>query len=1244
MQWILRLRVYAIVFLAVLLILSAVTFSVLRAALPYATGYKIEIQQEVSKLIGLPVEIGSIDATIHWFAPRLKLIGVTIRDEDDETALLDFKEAFVQLDVIASVLHRDFIVDDIGMIGADISIEKLSETEWSVQGLSFTREGSSEMPAALLYMLQNADYLLHDSRVFYKDHTGDKLNVVLNDVNIDVENNFNNHYLRLSMSLPDDYGQDLSIVANLKGNLDSLDGEIYLEAQQLNIKHWNQSFKLLPEYDIDAILDAELWLTLDEGNIKNITSQASANDLNVKNTITLKNWATGFLSTNIRYTQDNGLKTVTVSDFYFGERSAPVWPETVNLIAIEDDDGYSLSADYLNLTDLQQIAAVVLDEEQFSEFKKIWAYNIQADVYNLSLTLLKDGIEKGAAESDATARKDRADKQLLDGLYLQASVNDFSIYDSENNIYLTGLDTSLLIEDGQVFLGLVSQDTQLRMPAVINKPLLANTLQGDITMTLDDAGWNLSSENVQLKNDHINTYSRLDVQVSTAGDIFLDVQTDFYDAYGKYANYYLPVSMMSETLVEWLTMAVTDGHVPAGQFILHGGLAQFPYDKRDGVFQAVFSANSVNMRFLEDWPLINNASGIIRFNNKSLQVKDLSAKTQRIKLFNGHAEIKDLLDAHLTVTTDAQAKNEVVQTYIWNSPLDDVLGNSMRLFQFSGDSKLNLKLDVPLEDDVVEVAIDGNLKFNKTGIYYPALGYEIKNLNGVINFTKDSIFADAMTAKIGNEKVMLSALTRDGRSGNEVVFHLDGKIPADYLLQHYDWIPDDWISGTPLWSLDLEVPYEPKDYLVHIKANSDLEGGVVKLSDKVNKLPTDKIQFSTEIDVLENNGLHVEAKADLIDVDVTTDGATADKATTDKATTASIKPGKAKTVNVFNLYAARNTGDMWNFDIDSAYIAGKGDFIEGVDNDTTVKLALEKLDLSALFYRKDENGAAADRSAQLSPDSFPQLDWRIKELYWDEWTVNDVVLKTDWNKHGMVISKFSLKGPAMTFNARGTWLKSWNNVQETVLEGAMTSSNFGDTLTGFGFERSIDHGKVKASFNAKWLAAPYVLSWTDMTGNAIFTMDKGEILEVEPGAGGRLLGLLNIFKLTNRLVFDFDDVTDKGFGFDRIKGEFEFDDGNGSLKSFNVSAPAADVNMFGSIGLLKHDYDLLMQVKPHTDTLTFAGGALLGGVVVGAGLALIQKVFDLGVLGHTVYSISGSWDNPEIKKIVEKTLDEEEDF
>ena len=110
-------------------------------------------------------------------------------------------------------------------------------------------------------------------------------------------------------------------------------------------------------------------------------------------------------------------------------------------------------------------------------------------------------------------------------------------------------------------------------------------------------------------------------------------------------------------------------------------------------------------------------------------------------------------------------------------------------------------------------------------------------------------------------------------------------------------------------------------------------------------------------------------------------------------------------------------------------------------------------------------------------------------------------------------------------------------------------------------------------------------------------------------------------------------MTKDGFAFDKIKGDFEFVKGDGSLNDVNVSAAAADVNIFGSIGMVRHDYGLLMRVKPHTDTLTLAGGTLLGGLVVGAGLAIAQKIFDVSIVGHSVYSVTGTWEEPIIEEI-----------
>lgn len=1252
--------------LAVLLISAAVTFSVLRAILPHATGYKSEIQSEISGLIDLPVEVDTIDAAIDWFSPRLRLIGVSVYDKNRRFPLFEFEEAFVELDVIASIMHGELIVDDVGLVGADLSIEKLSENEWSVQGVRFSGDGSSELPDSLIYMLQNSDYLLHSSNIYYRDNTGDKLTLNLIDVNIDVRNAYGYHDIRFSMNLPDDYGQYLAIVATLSGDLDEIDGDVYIEARQIKLDQWDRKFSIQDAFHVDADVDAELWIELDAGRIESLISRLSAIDVTVSNNSTSQSWQTGHLSTRLRYQTDDEKTVFNLSDLTFGDLKKSEWPVPVNLIAGKDEDSYYLSADFLRIGDLQAMVRVFLGEDALHSADRLKEYALQGDIYNLAFEssaswsdemLVKQGIiqveQKSSepveevsqqAQPDVTEPSSVTDvaaldaqqkasvqqpgevpaapadsqsifiKELQHNIDVQLTLEDLSVKAESAGVQLTGLDASLSLKSGAAEIELHSEDADLDFDELFRETIHTDTITGKVGVSFIDNSWQLRSERLQVSNQHIDTHTRFDIGLPDDGGILLDVQTDFYEAYGKYARHYLPVGVMSPALVDWLDMAVTSGYVPDGQFLLHGDFDDFPFDENEGVFQVMFSPQDVTMRFLEDWPPLTDVSGTVKFENRSLTVSDASGETMRAALNDGLATIVDLTDPYLTVETHAHADNEDAQQYIWGSPLDEVLGAAMNLFQISGSSDLDLRLDVPLGEADQEVTVDGRLVFIDSTLYYPALGYEITGLNSSIGFTKDSITSEASSAKILGEEVRIEATTREGESGREVVFQLDGDIGADYLLQTYDWIPASWITGRSQWSIAVEVPYQPQEYLVHIDAGSDMQGVGLNLSDKVQKQPDTKLPLSVGIDVLDEDGLHVDAN--FHDPDEIVDG----------------------TVKLLSVYAVRDTDKLWRFDIDSDYLAGKGSFTDGLDKSTVVSLDLDKADLYALLH-KDSTG----ESQPIKPNNFPSLDWRIKKLEYDDWMFNDVRLETDWNQHGMIINNLTLTGQAMTFAASGTWLTSWADKQETVLQGKMTSSNIGETLTGLGWQRSVDHASMTADFNARWSAEPYGLSWENMRGKSSFEMEKGEILEVEPGAGGRILGLLNIFKLTNRLVFDFDDVTRKGFGFDSIDGEFDFQEGDGTLKKFDVSAPAADVNMFGSIGLIKRDFGLLMRVKPHTDTLTFAGGALLGGVAVGAGLALIQKVFDLGVIGHNVYSITGSWDDPEIEKIVERTIGTEED-
>jgi uncharacterized protein YhdP len=1213
MQWILRFRVYAIISLAVMLISAAVLFSVLRSVLPHATGYKNEVQQEISKQIGLPVEIDSIDAAINWFSPRLKLIDVVIYDESGDVQIFNFEEAFVELDVVASILRNELIVDNVGLIGTDISIEKLSDSEWTVQGLKFTSTGTSELPEQFLYMLKNSDYLLHDSNIHFKDHTGKKLNIDLLDVNIDVENNFNNHDMAVSVILPEAYGRNLTVVASVRGDLDALSGDVYVEGTQLNLKQWNKKFNLSDLYQVDATVDVDLWVSIDNDDIKTLYTQFESTDFSILNKATKVSWNTDFISSNIRYVFDDEHWNIAVTDFYFGEQSKPDWPRHTDLLVSDDDNYFYLSAEFLRYIDVQKMASVFRGKDKLVDFSLLKDYKIQSDIYNLNLRLPKDMSEQA----------------LIDTLYLDMDIIDFSVNDAANSIQLSGLDSSIHYEEQQFVFNVLSENTDIYLWELFRGPLSASLIKGELTIDHNDDDWHVMSEQIQLKNNHINTFSRLDIRFSSSDDVFTDVQTNFYDADASNAKHYLPVGVMSPGLVSWIDMAVTEGYVPNGEFILHGGIKDFPFDNGEGIFQVLFSPEKVKMRFLQDWPVLKNTSAKITFNNKSLIVEDASGQTLDAKLFNGNAAIADLTDPYLTVSLNAESEVEEMQSYIWNSPLDEVLGDAMRLFQFGGMGDLKLNIELPLNKEDTDVTIDGHLNFVNSEIYYPTLDYELTNLNGVIDFTKDSIFADAIRAKIKGDSVLINAMTKNGSSGREVVFNMDGVITADYLLQYYQWIPDKWFSGKSRWAIDVEVPYQPKDYLIRIKAGTEFENVAIQMSDKVNKPSSDKLEFATVINVLDGNGIHVDAVANHV---------------TDSALV-SEQDKKLDQKDLLALSASRDENNLWSFNVESEYIEGRGEFSERLDKDTYVRLTLDRVDLHALFVV-----SGSDDTNDIQPGEFPPLDFSAKEVLWDEMAFSDVRLATDWHEHGMQIDRFSLKAPSIIFDARGTWLTSWRGSHETVLEGEIKGDNIGNALTGLGFEKSIDLSKYKAEFNAIWSAQPYGLSWSNVKGKTVFEMKNGRIQEIEPGAGGRLLGLFNVFDLAKRLAFDFNDIIHKGFSFDSIDGEFEFVNGSGSLKKFDVSASAADIIMFGSIGLIDHDYGLLMRVKPHTDALTFAGAALLGGVAIGASVALIQKVFDLGVIGHNVYSITGSWDDPKVEKIVERKrgieaeLNEDDDF
>jgi uncharacterized protein YhdP len=148
-------------------------------------------------------------------------------------------------------------------------------------------------------------------------------------------------------------------------------------------------------------------------------------------------------------------------------------------------------------------------------------------------------------------------------------------------------------------------------------------------------------------------------------------------------------------------------------------------------------------------------------------------------------------------------------------------------------------------------------------------------------------------------------------------------------------------------------------------------------------------------------------------------------------------------------------------------------------------------------------------------------------------------------------------------------------------------------------------------------------------------VQAGQLLNVQPGAGGRVLGLLSIAALPRRLTGNFSDLTDKGLGFDSIHGDFELRAGNAFTNNLLLRGPAVEIGIAGRTGLGTRDYEQTAVVTGSVGSTLPVAGAIAGGPALGAAIYLFTRVFKepLKGIARGYYRIDGTWENPQVKPI-----------
>ena len=280
--------------------------------------------------------------------------------------------------------------------------------------------------------------------------------------------------------------------------------------------------------------------------------------------------------------------------------------------------------------------------------------------------------------------------------------------------------------------------------------------------------------------------------------------------------------------------------------------------------------------------------------------------------------------------------------------------------------------------------------------------------------------------------------------------------------------------------------------------------------------------------------------------------------------------------------------------------------------------------------------ASGPAPSALRIADLPDVSLVIDELTWGKRRVGKVELSAAADDgYNWRVNNLTLRNPGATITAQGAWsTTALDPVGRTTVAAKAKVLNAGTLLTSFDIKDAVHDAPGEADLTLSWAGHPGAFNAPTLSGDYKFSTGAGQLLQVEPGAG-RLLSLMSMQHLMQRLTLDFRDVVSKGFRFDSMQSQGKVNDGVLSITKSTVAGSAATVVLQGDVDFVNNLLDLKALVLPSLNGEAASLAVAIANPAVGIGTLLAQWVFkdQISSMLSTEYEITGPIDSPSVQKI-----------
>ena len=1259
---------------AVTIVLLATTVSILRFGLPYAEGYKSNIEQIIKERYGADVRIGSLSAAWQSTGPTLLLQQLVVKDNDQQP-LIRIVETRVGIDFWGSLTSLQLKAEHFELSGLSYQLDSevlLSQTDKTSKTEAEPLLGAVEK----LLFQQLKNFTLVDSHLTLTSQYTPPIRFDIK--RLAWYNEDDRHQGSGEVAIAGVTNNNFSFILDLHGeSLASAKGQLYLSSSDLDVLPWLENAVPQSRKLARADINFQAWGDIAQGTLTQLQIALAENSLVWTHEQEPKQLTLGQGQLIWKPIADGWQLLSSPLTLTSGTES---WPD-LQLQLTRQAGAYTATVQQLRLAAAVPLAQ--LFAEDISGVQEFLAYQAEARFTQLAVKVNEQRWFASADFIDLTT----------------APVGDVPGLD-----HLTG---HVSATSDYIHLNINGRDGKLKWGEAFTRDTAYQSLFADVEVLKLNDYWRLQIGELKLRHPQLELDGEL--QINFAEKSSMTLLAELRGVPVADAHHYFPTRHMGKDIIDYLTPALVSGHIPVARVLWEGEFSSYPFKANDGIFQAIATVQNTEFSFAPDWPSVKNLTAELIFENANMLILSQQGELFDLALADGvRAEIPDLYHAdNLYIDIKAQTDAAKVSALMLASPLSGSLGSTLDHLGVSGPVTAQIRLDISLNDTAVLATGDVDFMNSQMAIRAPAVA--VSNLQGRLHFENERISSEQL--QFITSGIPMTATLNGAQQPAHYAVKLQAKGEHD-LGQILGLVSPSWQplgSGQAIfeWDFALDLPAEGFAYtsktLVDLaaaqlqlpapfgKESADsatllIEANGSQLGSAFEISYGDQLRFQAHLDQASGKvdealltlgakssllrpGFFIEANLETADFSEwirfintqLSNDPVAEDGVMPSLTQVNAKVAKLHLFDDVDFHqvdlAVTPQVEKWQLQLQAEEAKGElliaNDLAAGGIDAHFTRLQLIFADAVAAKAQADAEKLARGDKPLVKPKQLPDykaieqtafnqftpMNWLADlpaiRLSCDDCVIGDFQLgqveaQAEGDGEQWQLQSFDSRFAGHHWQASGNWLRD-DGLGQTNLNASLKTKSLGALLAGYNISSSMQDSAADVQLQQfSWQGAPFQFNRLTLDGDLAWQIGEGSLTDFSDG-GTRVFSLLSLDSLVRKLRLDFSDVFAKGFFFNKMTGSMRISQGLSHTNDTFIDGVAGDLELKGKADLAAHQLDYKISFSPKvTSSLPVILAWMVNPVSGVAAYALDEMFQSAEVISKINFEVTGYFDFPEV--------------